>query len=77
MAKKQKKSIGEGVTLTNQTAGNLKKYLERFPSDARVVIHDTDRGGSYHLYDCVIGCNFEYQENNKTVIFACGFVVEG
>ena len=64
----------KGVCLNNQTVGNLKKYLDRFPDDAEVVIVAANKEGNYHHWDCWIGCNFEYQESHKRVVLHTGFV---
>lgn len=66
MAKAEKKR--EIICLNMQTAGNMIKYLQRFPADAKMVIHTTDKNGVYRNYDCQIGCNFDYQEEANTVI---------
>jgi len=50
------------VCLNFQTVGNLKKYLEQFPNDFKVVIHS-----DYKTRDCVIACNYENQIESKTV----------
>ena len=76
MVKNVKHTETETICLNDQTVGNLKKYLARFPDDAKVVIHCTDKSGSYHNYDCQIGCNFDYQEENNTVQFCLGFPVD-
>ena len=62
-----------GICLNHQTAGNLIKYLQTFPADAKVVIHSVDRTGDFRNFDCQIGCNFEYQQENNLVQFILGF----
>lgn len=74
MAKKVGEHKTEGICLNNQTVGNLKKYLSRFPEDAKVVITTTDREGDYHNYDCQIACNFEHQHETNVVQFILGFI---
>jgi len=64
----------EGVCLNNQTVGNLKKYLRKFPNDARVVITSTDSEGNYRNFDCKIACNFEHQFKTNTVQLILGFI---
>ena len=58
----------KSVRLNNQTVGNLKKYLDRFPNDAKVFIVD----GQYKNRDCQICCNFDHQEEKNTVQFMLG-----
>jgi len=60
------------ICLNNQTVGNLKKYLSRFPDDAKVSIHNVDRQGNYVTYDCQIACNFEHQEKTKEALLILG-----
>ena len=48
----------DGICLNQQTVGNLKLYLNRFPDNARVFISGV--GKSYDNYDCQIACNFEH-----------------
>ena len=64
----------DGICLNNQSAGNLIKYLQHFPADARVVITAADREGNYQNYDAQIACNFEHQEKTQTVQLVLGFV---
>jgi len=57
----------DSVCLNDQTVGNLKKYLNRFPDDAKVYIwHD------YKNWDAVICCNFEHQEADNIVQIMLG-----
>ena len=51
------------ICLNDQTVGNLKKYLNLFPKDAKVVITDWKQGN----FDCCICCNFEHQIKTNIV----------
>ena len=64
----------EDICLNNQTVGNLRKFLESFPDDAKVVISGI--GESFASYDCQIACNFEFQRDQKLVQFIVGMPVE-
>lgn len=63
-----------GICLNHQKVGNLKKYLDRFPDDAEVVISGTDSEGNYHHFDCCIGCNFDFQTEHKRVVLSLGTI---
>lgn len=54
----------------NQTVGNLKQYLERFPDDAGVVVSGI--GENYNNHDCQIARSFGRQKKNNTVEFVLG-----
>ncbi len=61
------------VCLNNQTTGNLIKYLQGFPDDAKITIWH-----NYKTYDCQICCNFEHQQKQNTVQVMTGsFIAEG
>lgn len=63
------------ICLNNQTVGNLKRYLEEFPDDARVVIHAYSHNHQdYKIFDCQIGCNIEHQKETNRVILLKGWV---
>jgi len=68
-------SKGKGVCLNNQTVGNLKRYLDLYPDNAKVVITHTDREGNYINYDCQIACNFEHQEKENVIQFILGMPI--
>jgi len=72
MAKNVKHTKTEAICLNNQTVGNLKKYLARFPDDAAVVIYSTDMNGNCINFDCQIACNFEHQVETNTIQFVLG-----
>lgn len=60
----------KGIQLSDQTAGNLINYLQRFPADAKVTIwHD------YKTYDAQISCNFEHQQETKTAMLMTGVIL--
>ena len=64
------KTEQNSIRLNCQTVDNLINYLKSFNKDATVVIHEQDKTGAYNDYDCVIGCNIEFQhQNNKVVLF--------
>ena len=67
----------DGISLNHQTVGNLTKYLQMFPADAKVVIHNTDRTGDYRIFDCQIACNFDHQKENNLVQLMPGWMVDG
>lgn len=71
----QTKEPQEPICLNNQTVGNLKKYLSRFPDDASVVIHAKLNSGEWANCDCCIACNFEYQQKENIAILYCGLIV--
>lgn len=73
MRKNNKHTETESICLNNQTVGNLKKYLTRFPNSAKVVIAGV--GKNYIDYDCQIACNFEHQEKTNTVMFTLGLPI--
>ena len=62
----------ESIQLNNQTVGNLKRYLESFPDDAKVVIYTMDENMNYKHYDCLIACNFNQQHENNMVQLLIG-----
>ena len=60
----------QSICLNNQTAGNLIRYLQEFPADAKVTIWH-----SYKEYDCVICCNDKHQkEENKAQLMLGEFI---
>jgi hypothetical protein len=64
------------ICLNNQNVGNLIAYLQKFPMDAKVVIHEySDKFESYVTRDCVIGCNFENQVEKNTVLLMAGDII--
>ena len=65
--------MDKAIRLNNQTVDNLKKYLDGFPDDAKVMISGV--GTNYKDYDCQIACNFEHQEKENTVQFVLGLPV--
>lgn len=73
---KVKKETDEIVCLNEQTVGNMKKYLNRFPDDARIIIHARLNAGEYRNFDCCIGCNFDYQQENNMVFLYPGLFVD-
>lgn len=66
--------MDETIRLSNQTVGNLKKYLAGFPDDAKVTISGV--GDHYTDHDCQIACNFEHQKEKNTVQLTLGDLIE-
>ena len=62
----------ESICLNDQTVGNLKRYLNQYPDNAKVVISSMDKKGNYIDYDCQIACNFEHQQKENVVQFIPG-----
>ena len=63
---KKKRSI----VLNDETVRSLKQHLKNFDNDAKLVIHFDNA-----LYGVVIGCNFEWQEENNTVSLLIGELI--
>jgi len=57
----------KGLILNDSTVRSLKQYLKGFKDDAKIVIHI-----DYATYGVQIGCNFEYQKENNTVVLLRG-----
>ena len=60
------------INLNDQTVGNLKKYLDSFPDNTRVVIYDLDENNYYQVYDCQIACNFKQQHESNMILLLKG-----
>jgi hypothetical protein len=59
--------------INHQTVGNLKRYLEHFPDDAKVRIYADDLlSGTWLNHDCRVGGDFEHQHETNTVQFFLG-----
>ena len=59
------------IILNNQTVGNMKKYLDQFPDDAKMVIA-TENGNR----DCQIASNFDNQIYKNCVMLINGMVTD-
>ena len=58
------------IRINNMDVGNLKKYLDNFPDDAKVVI--AGQGAKFEDLDCQIACNFDHQRSENVVQFTVG-----
>ena len=63
-----KKKLG-GMVVNDLTIASLKKYLDTFPDDAKIVLHEWETNSDFRVQ---IACNFEHQEENNIVILTKG-----